>query len=784
MTTKPARLALVVGALLALAGSAPADWKPADAPLMTRWGKQVTPENAWTEYPRPQLVRQDWANLNGLWDYAITAKDAGKPEKWDGQILVPYCVESALSGVGKRVNAQQALWYRRSFEVPAGWTGRRVILRFDAVDWEATVSVNGKELGTHKGMSDPFAFDITDALKDGSNEVVVRVWDPTDTGSQPRGKQVSNPRGIWYTPVTGIWQTVWLEAVPQAHVTRVLATPDVDKGEVEFRVDCAGAQPGDAVRLTIGMATVAAPAVQQKDGKSETVYVSRAVNPPPPPVTVVAQPNAPFRVKVDRPLWSPENPVLNGVQVALVRGGQDADAVQSYFAMRKVSVGKDEKGYPRILLNNRPHFQIGPLDQGWWPDGLLTPPSDEAMYYDLKVLKDIGFNMLRKHIKVEPSRLYYHCDVLGLVVWQDMPSGFIEKTQFVQPNWKEDAKFSDEDKKQFRAELQAMIDHLRVFPCIAVWVPFNEGWGQHDTNAILRWVKGYDPSRLVNGPSGWTDRGYGDLKDMHLYPGPGMFPVMPDRVSVLGEFGGLGLPVKGHLWKDQGKNWGYRTYQTTEELRDNYRRLMRRLHPLIGQGLAAAVYTQTTDVEIEVNGLLTYDREVLKFDPAETARWHQELFGPPPTYRVLVPTSEKQAQPWRYTTTKPADDWLKPDFDDAKWEQGQGGFGTRGTPGAVVRTEWKTPDVWLRRTVELTEVPAGEVLLRLHHDEDVHVYVNGALAARVRGYITAYSEVAMTEEGRKALKPGKNVIAVHCKQTGGGQYVDVGLAEVVPAVKR
>jgi hypothetical protein len=783
MTTKPARLALAACALLALAGAAPADWKPAAAPLMTRWGKQVTPDTAWTQYPRPQLVRQDWANLNGLWDYAVTAKDAEKPGKWDGKILVPYCIESALSGVGKRVSPDQALWYRRSFEVPAGWKGRRVVLNFDAVDWEATVWVNGKKFGTHKGMSDPFHFDITDALKESGNEVVVRVWDPTDTGSQPRGKQVLDPRGIWYTPVTGIWQTVWLEPVAEAHVTRVLATPDVDKGEVEFRIDCAGAQAGDMVRLTVGVATVATPAVQAKDGKQETVYISHAVNPPPPPVVVTGKPNTPFRVKVNRPLWSPENPVLNGVQVALVRGGRDGDAAQSYFAMRKVSRGPDEKGFQRILLNNKPLFLIGPLDQGWWPDGLLTPPSDEAMFYDLKVLKDLGMNMLRKHIKVEPSRLYYHCDVIGLVVWQDMPSGFVEKKQFVQPNSKEDAKFSEADAEQFRTELKAMIDHLRGFGCIATWVPFNEGWGQHDTNDILKWVKEYDPTRLVDGPSGWTDRGYGDLKDMHLYPGPGMFPVMPDRVSVLGEFGGLGLPAKGHLWKDQG-NWGYRTYKTHEELRGNYHRLMKRLHPLIGQGLAAAVYTQTTDVEIEVNGLMTYDREVIKLDPAETAQWHKELFGPPPTYRELVPTSEKQGQKWHYTTTKPADGWQKPDFDDSKWKEGEGGFGTKGTPGAVVRTEWNTPDIWLRRTVELKELPAGEVLFRLHHDEDVLVYVNGVLAARVRGYATDYSEVAITEEGRRALKAGANVIAVHCKQTGGGQYVDVGMVEVVPAVVR
>jgi hypothetical protein len=390
--------------------------------------------------------------------------------------------------------------------------------------------------------------------------------------------------------------------------------------------------------------------------------------------------------------------------------------------------------------------------------------------------------MLRKHIKVEPSRYYYHCDKLGLLVWQDMPSGGIpSRKQHIRPDAKEDATFTADEKQQFRTELKAMIDHLRFFPCIVVWVPFNEGWGQHDTNDILKWVKEYDPTRLVNGPSGWTDRGYGDMKDMHSYPGPGMFPTLPDRVSVLGEFGGLGLPVAGHLWEDKGKNWGYRTYKTAEELRDNYRRLMVRMHPLIGRGLSAAVYTQTTDVEVEVNGLLTYDREVLKLDPAETAAWHKMLFGPPPEFRELVPTSEKQPQTWQFTTTKPEDGWEKPDFDASGWSSGPGGFGTKGTPGAVIGTVWNTADIWVRRSFELKELPKGEVMLRLHHDEDAEVYVNGVLAARVRGYITDYTEVPLNEAGRKALKAGANVIAIHCHQTGGGQYIDAGLVEVIPA---
>ncbi len=742
--------------LFALTGTAIAtDWKPAPTPLMTKWGKQVTPENAWQEYPRPQLVRKDWLNLNGLWDYAITPRNSAKPEKWDGTILVPFCAESALSGVGKRVTQDQNLWYRRSLVIPPGWQGQRVMLHFDAVDWEATVFVNGQEMGTHRGGSDPFSFDITDALKRGDNELVVRVWDPTDSGAQPRGKQVRKPEGIWYTPVTGIWQTVWLEPVPESAITRVRFETDIATGKVIAKLE--GPKTGDQFGVIVS-----------REGRQLLVT----------PTTHSAE--KPLKFTIEKPeLWTPDTPVLYDVSVLLNRDGKPIDRVESYFAMRKIAAEKDEHGIMRLMLNNKPVFQIGPLDQGWWPDGLLTPPSDAAMKYDLEVLKKLGFNMLRKHIKVEPSRLYHHCDKLGLLVWQDMPSGMAAgRKQFVQPDWKQDGVFTPEEKKQFRTELKAMMDHLRFFPSIVVWVPFNEGWGQHDTNEILKWVKEYDPTRLVNGPSGWTDRGFGDMKDMHDYPGPGMFPVMPDRVSVLGEYGGLGLPLMGHLWKDSD-NWGYRTFKTTEELRDGYRMITRRLHPLIGKGLAAAVYTQTTDVEVEVNGLMSYDREVIKFDVAETAKWHKSLDGPAPTFREVVPTSEKAGLTWRFRTEKPADGWEKPGFDDAKWGTGPGGFGTAITPNTVVRTEWKSPDIWLRRTVEIPEVPAGEIWLRIHHDEDAEIFINGILAARAVGYTREYTEIPLSAEGRKALKAGTNTIAVHCKQTGGGQYIDMGLLEAV-----
>ncbi len=587
-----------------------AEWQPAQAPLMTRWAADVSPTSALPEYPRPQFVRKDWQNLNGLWEYAIRPKAEDRPEAFAGQILVPFAAESALSGVMKPVGPEQTLWYRRTFTAPALGDGERLRLHFGAVDWQAQVWVNEQMVGEHQGGYDAFWFDITDALREeGEQEVVVRVWDPVNDGYQPRGKQVIEPQGIWYTSVTGIWRTVWLEPVPAARIESLKLTPDID--QEQLRVDASVTIPSGSVTLVLtirnGDETVSEASLEfagSEDSESTaTLEILLPVE--------------------DPQLWSPDTPFLYDLQARLDWNGNQSDEVKSYFGMRKIEVRKAADGFQRLFLNNQPLFHFGPLDQGWWPDGLYTAPTDEALRYDIEVTKKLGFNACRKHVKVEPDRWYYWCDKLGLLVWQDMPNGdgHIRRED-------DDLQRSEESAANYRREYQALIDTHYNHPCIVIWVPFNEGWGQFATNEILAWTHEYDPSRLVDGPSGWTDRGTGDIHDIHSYPGPDMPEPEEQRAVVLGEFGGLGLPMEGHLWWNK-RNWGYRTYDNIETLRSNYDQLMEKLLPLIQRGLAAAIYTQTTDVEGEVNGLMTYDREVIKFDPDHVSEIHAEFYKTP-----------------------------------------------------------------------------------------------------------------------------------------------------------
>ena len=587
---------------LALCGSTFAQWKPAGDKIKTSWGAQLDPKNVLPEYPRPIMERSDWKNLNGLWKYAITPKGTPAPAAYQGDILVPFAVESSLSGVGKMINEKEELWYQRTFDIPSAWRGKQILLHFGAVDWKAEVWVNDVKVGEHTGGFTPFYFDITSVLNKGNNDLVVKVWDPSDRGEQPRGKQIANPHGIWYTPVTGIWQTVWLEPVATQYITNLKTTPDIDNNSVKVEV-AANTTSADKVEVKVF------------DGKN-LVAKGAALNGV--PVELAMPANA--------KLWSPDSPFLYNMEVTLYKDGKAIDQVKSYTAMRKYSIRKGQNGITRLQLNNKDYFQFGPLDQGWWPDGLYTAPTDEALVYDLKKTKDFGYNMVRKHVKVEPARWYTHCDQLGLIVWQDMPNGGPS------PQWQARNYFNGREvirsaasEANYRKEWKEIIDCLYSYPSIAVWVPFNEAWGQFKTPEIVAWTKEYDPSRLVNPASGGNHYTCGDILDLHHYPGPNMFLYDPRRATVLGEYGGIGLVVEGNTWVNDKKNWGYVKFNTSDEVTNEYIKYGKHLLELIQKGFSAAVYTQTTDVEGEINGLMTYDRKVIKMNEAKVREINQQI---------------------------------------------------------------------------------------------------------------------------------------------------------------
>lgn len=584
-------------------------WSLVRERIVTPWAEQVDVNAPLPEYPRPQLVRNNnWKNLNGLWNYTIVPKNQKATTKYEGKILVPFAVESALSGVGRRVGKDSVLWYQHNITVPTNMRGKKVLLHFGAVDWQTEVFVNGKSAGKHEGGFDPFSFDITKMLtRSGNQEIKVRVWDPTDDGPQPRGKQINKPDGIWYTPVTGIWQTVWLEAVPETYIESTKHTPDIDAKTLTVSAAVAAAKPGDQIR------------VQALAGGK---VVAEQV--------VAADATAVLKLE-DQHLWSPDDPYLYDLKVALVRGSKALDQVDSYFAMRKISMAPDAAGIQRMLLNNKFLFQYGPLDQGWWPDGLYTPPTEAAMVWDIDRLKDMGFNMIRKHIKVEPARYYNYCDKNGILLWQDMPSGDLGNGWENHPGVIDratDQKRTPESEGYYRKEWDRIMTSLHNFPSIVVWVPFNEAWGQFKTKEITDWTIQKDPSRLVNSASGGNFTQDGHIVDLHNYPRP----AMPDpelfgakRILVLGEFGGLGLPLTGHLWQERD-NWGYQNFKSADSLFTRYKTFIERMTELIPMGLSAAVYTQTTDVEGEVNGFITYDRKVIKIEPKKLKTESKKLY--------------------------------------------------------------------------------------------------------------------------------------------------------------
>jgi beta-galactosidase/beta-glucuronidase len=588
--------------------------------VLTRWGRDLDSDHPLPEHPRPQLVRPDdsWRNLNGRWDYAFGGEQ--RPDTWDGTIVVPFSPETVLSGVGRQLQPDQCLWYRRTVGIPTRADGDRVLLHFGAVDQICTVWVNGQEIGSHTGGYLPFTLDVTDALVaggSGDGDVVeVRVRDLSETGPHARGKQRLDRGTIWYTAQSGIWQTVWVEVVPPRYVASLRITPHLEQGVLEVVVEQAGsAHSSSATERAV--VTVAV-----HDGDHVVAEES-------------GRPGTPIRLTVpDARPWSPDDPHLYDLEITL-SAGEHTDRVTSYAAMRSLGIGRDEQGRRRFLLNGAPVWQLGVLDQGYWPDGLLTAPSDEAMVHDIATMKSLGFTMLRKHVKVEPLRWYHHCDRLGMLVWQDMVNGGgryrhlvtdLPARRPVRISDHRHALFFRADagaREEFREEVRRTVALLHNTPSVVVWVPFNEGWGQFDANEIAAEVSSLDPTRPVNHVSGWIDQGGGDVKSFHSYLRRFRMPSRirrrrEKRVYALAEYGGYSLRVAGHDWST--RVFGYRHFETGEQLAAGFADLHReQIEPALDAGLAATVYTQLTDVEDELNGLLTWDREVLKI-PAETVR--------------------------------------------------------------------------------------------------------------------------------------------------------------------
>lgn len=580
---------------------ATSQWQPVGDKLKTQWASQVDPENVLPEYPRPLMEREEWLNLNGLWEYRISDKNSSKPQNSDGEILVPFAVESSLSGVMERVGSAKVLWYDRSFSVPSTWQGKNVKLNFGAVDWKAEVWINDVLIGSHTGGFTPFSFDITPYLTQGEQHITVKVWDPSDEGPQPRGKQVKKPGGIYYTPVTGIWQTVWLEPVNEKSLEDIRFTSDIDNHTIKVEAQTSGFEPGDIVEVKV---------LDQGNEIASSKFAAGQT----------------AEILIENPkLWSPESPFLYRTTVKLIRGQEVTDEVESYFAMRKISTKRDDNGIVRMQLNNEDYFHFGPLDQGWWPDGLYTAPTDEALRYDIEKTKEMGFNMIRKHVKVEPARWYTHADELGVLVWQDMPNGDQQK-EWQMHTYFDGNEFvrSPESERIFRQEWKEVMDAFYSHPSIVVWVPFNEAWGQFKTEEITEWTKSYDPSRLVNSASGGNHFQTGDILDLHNYPEPRMYLYDANRVNVLGEYGGIGFPMEGHLWATD-QNWGYIEFKSSKEVTDKYIEYTDSLKELVRNGFSGAVYTQTTDVEGEVNGLITYDRKEYKMNLQRIRKANQEV---------------------------------------------------------------------------------------------------------------------------------------------------------------
>ena len=718
-----------------------ADWKMGKANLMTQYASTIDTANVLGEYPRPQMVRGNWMNLNGIWQFqpGVSATESVPTGILSSKILVPFPEESAISGI---MSHYDRMWYRRTFTIPAAWAGQRVLIHFGAVDYESEVYINGQSEGIHKGGYDPFTYDITSNLTvSGAQTITVRAFDPTDAGGQPRGKQTLYPGGIMYTPTSGIWQSVWLEPVPQTAISNIKLVPNVDNSTLKLNAITSGTTTGLTVKVEVNDGT-----------NTVTTFLGNA--------------NTDLVIPVPNPkLWSPDSPFLYDLKITLKSGSTSIDSLSSYFGMRKISMAQVDS-YQKMMLNNKFLFQFGPLDQGFWPDGIYTAPTDLAIQNDLLKVKQFGFNMIRKHIKVEPYRWYYWADKLGILVWQDMPS-VDSYTSNPQPI----------DEAGFKSELETMVQTHWNSPCIIMWDIFNEGQGQQNTQSLVADVNALDPSRLVNQASGGNYYGEGQILDVHSYPPPAC-PSSTTQILACGEFGGIGLNVANHIWNNGST---YVMVNNSDDLLSMYSSFADQLIQFkTNSGLSAAVYTQLTDVETELNGLMTYDRAIVKPDITKFNTVNQKVINENIYYTDVLPTSYVNGRNWEYTTTQPAANWYTKTFNDTNWATGTGGFGTAGTPGGVIRTTWNTDDIWIRQNFtlgNLTPTMLDSLMLQVHHDEDCEIYLNGILASSLSGYTTSYGVFPMSDSAKNAIIiNGSNNISIHCHQTIGGQYIDAGIS--------